>query len=314
LKDTDKFPNQKQKVIAIVGPTASGKTNIAVSVAQKLNAEIISADSRLVYNDFNIGTAKPTEEEMSGIPHHLIDVQSPSETYTVGKYKKEAEKTIKEILSRGKVPIIAGGTGFYVRALLEGLNIPDVDPDEDFREEMRVFVEEFGWQGIYKKLEQQDPETAEKLYPQDVFRIIRALEVQKATGKKMSEIQTVSEPEFDVLYIGLNAEDREFLYERINRRVLIMLEQGLLKEVEGLINKYGQTASLLKTLGYKEICEYFAGMCTLDEAVANIQQHTRKFAKRQLTWFRANKKINWFFIDKMNSDEIVSEIINKFLY
>ena len=304
--------NKKPKVIALVGPTASGKTNIAIQIAKILNGEIISADSRLVYKDFNIGTAKPTEEETAGILHHLVSIQFPSETYTVGKYKKEAEEKIKEILNKNKVPIIVGGTGFYVKALLEGLNIPDVDPDEDFRQEMEDLVKNKGKEVLYKKLHESDPEMAKKLMPNDSFRIIRALEVQKISGQKMSESQTVSESEYDVLYCGLNAGDREFLFERINCRVLIMLEQGLVKEVETLIKKYGRTVSLLKTLGYKEICEYFDGIYTLEEAVAKIQQNTRKFAKRQLTWFRANKKINWFFIDKMNSEKIVKEIVEKY--
>lgn len=306
-------PRKKPKVIAIVGPTASGKTNIAIQIAKILNGEIISADSRLVYKDFNIGTAKPTEEEKAGIPHHLVSIQSPSETYTVGKYKKEAEEKIKEILNKNKVPIIVGGTGFYVKALLEGLNIPDVDPDEDFRQEMEDLVKNKGKEALYKKLQESDPEMAKKLMPNDSFRIIRALEVQKISGQKMSESQTVSESEYDVLYCGLNAEDRELLYERINCRVVIMLEQGLVKEVETLIKKYGRTVSLLKTLGYKEICEYFDGIYTLEEAVAKIQQNTRKFAKRQLTWFRANKKINWFFIDKIDSVTIVDKIVEEYL-
>jgi len=315
LKDIDKrniHLNKKPKIIAIVGATATGKTNIAIQAAKMLNGEIISADSRLVYKDFNIGTAKPTKEETAEIPHYMIDIQSPEITYTVGKYKKEADEKIKEILNKNKVPIIAGGTGFYIRALLEGLNIPDVDPDEDFRQEMAEFVEKFGWQGIYEKLKQEDPEMAEKLYPQDVFRIIRALEVKKITGQKMSEAQTLSEPEYDARYFGLNAENREFLYERINQRVLLMLEQGLVEEAQSLIKKYGRTNSLLKTLGYKEICEYFDGNCALEEAVEKIQQHTRKFAKRQLTWFRANKKINWFFIDKMDSATIIDKIVEKY--
>ena len=303
---------KKPKVIAIVGPTASGKTNISIQIAKILNGEIISADSRLVYKDFNVGTAKPTEEEMAGIPHHLVSIQSPSETYTVGKYKKEAEEKIKEILNKNKVPIVVGGTGFYVKALLEGLNIPDIDPDEDFRQEMENLVKNNGKEALYKKLQESDPEMAKKLMPNDSFRIIRALEVQKISGQKMSESQTISESEYDVLYCGLNAEAREFLYERINSRVLIMLEQGLVKEVETLIKKCGRTVSLLKTLGYKEICEYFDGIYTIEETIAKIQQNTRKFAKRQLTWFRANKKINWFFVDKMNSDEIIKEIVEKY--
>lgn len=304
--------NKKSKVIAIVGPTASGKTNISIQTAKILDGEIISADSRLVYKDFNIGTAKPTIEEMDGITHYLVDIQSPAITYTASRYKDEADEKIKEILNKNKVPIIVGGTGFYVKALLEGLNIPDVRPDESFRQEMENFVKEKGKEALYKKLQESDPEMAKKLYPQDIFRIIRALEVQNATGQKMSELQTISESEYDVLYVGLNTEDRDFLYERINSRVLLMIKHGLVEEVESLIKKYGRTNALLKTLGYKEICEYFDGICNLEEAIANIQQHTRKFAKRQLTWFRANKKINWFFIDKMTSEEIVAEIVDKY--
>ena len=304
MKDID-----KNKVIAIVGPTASGKTDVAVQVAKILGGEIVSADSRLVYKDFDIGTAKPTIEERQGIPHHFIDVESPLNIFTVGRYKKEASTKIKDVFGRDKVPIIAGGTGFYVKALLEGLDIPNVNPDEDFRREMQDFVKTYGKEALYKKLQDSDPVMAEKLMPNDSFRIVRALEVQKATGQKMSQIQTVSEPEHDVLYFGLNAEDREYLYDRINKRVDIMLEQGLVQEVECLIKRYGRTVSLLKTLGYSEICKYLDGMWEFDFAVEKIKKHTRNFAKRQLTWFRANDRINWFFIDKMNRDKIIEEIV-----
>lgn len=315
MKDTNntemtiKKDNKKPKIIALVGSTASGKTNIAIQIAKHLNGEIISADSRLVYKDFNIGTAKPTSEETDNIPHYLIDIESPTVTYTVSRYKKEADEKIKEIINKNKVPIITGGTGFYIKALLEGLNIPDVYPDQEFREEMENFVLKQGKEALYKKLQKSDPEMAKKLMQNDSFRIIRALEVQRATGQKMSEQQTTSECEYDVRYFGLNAEDRDFLYERINQRVLIMQQQGLIEEVENLIKKYGRTNSLLKTLGYKEICEYFDNKYTLNETLEKIQQNTRHFAKRQLTWFRANKNINWFFIDKMDSDEIIKSIV-----
>ena len=176
--------NKKSKVIAIVGPTASGKTNISIQTAKILDGEIISADSRLVYKDFNIGTAKPTIEEMDGITHYLVDIQSPAITYTASRYKDEADEKIKEILNKNKVPVIVGGTGFYVKALLEGLNIPDVRPDESFRQEMENFVKEKGKEALYKKLQESDPEMAKKLYPQDIFRIIRALEVQKCNRSK----------------------------------------------------------------------------------------------------------------------------------
>ena len=299
-------------VIALVGPTASGKTEISVNLAEILGGEIISADSRLVYRDFNIGTAKPDSREMRGIPHYMIDIENPKNTYTVGKYQKEAGNKIKEILGRNKIPIVAGGTGLYVKALLERLDIPEIDPDENFRYQMKIIVETKGKETLHKMLSDSDPVMAKKLHPNDIFRIIRALEVQHVMGYPMSKIQSVSEPEYDVLYVGLNAEDREFLYDRINKRVLKMMELGLVDEVRNLIIKYGRTVSLLRTLGYKEICECFDGMGTLDDAVKKIQKNTRNFAKRQLTWFRSNKKINWFYIDKSNQEAICRGIIEKY--
>lgn len=306
--------SNKPIIIAIVGATASGKTSVAVRVAQiakekeLFEAEIVSADSRIVYKDFNIGTAKPSEEEMQGIPHHMIGVASPQKSFSAGKFQKEAEEKITEILSRGNLPIIAGGTGFYIKTLLEGLNIPEANPDRDFREKMERFIKEHGKHALYEKLKESDPKIAAKLMPNDSFRIIRALEVQHTSGKKMSEVQSVSESKYNTLYFGLNAQDREFLYIRINSRTLTMIEQGLVEETKSLIEKYGKTLPLLKTLGYKEICDYLDGVCTMDEAVSKIQQNTRRFAKRQLTWFRANKNIKWFFIDTMEIDDIASQI------
>ncbi len=299
-------------IITIVGPTASGKTEISVKLAEMLDGEIISADSRLVYKDFNIGTAKPEPDEMRGIPHYMIDINNPKDIYAAGKYKQEAETHIEDILSRNKVPIVVGGTGFYVKALLEGLDIPDIEPDENFRHEIKKLIDERGKEYLHKVLAEIDPATAKKLHPNDVFRITRALEVRHVTGKLMSELQTKSEPKYNVLYVGLNTTDRDILYDRINRRVLIMIEKGLVEEVKSLILKHGRTISLMKTLGYKEICEYMEGLYSLDEAVEKIQQNTRNFAKRQLTWFRANKNINWFYIDKMSQEEICQEIIKKY--
>ncbi len=300
------------KVIALVGPTASGKTEVSVKLAEILGGEIISADSRLVYRDFNIGTAKPDSKEMRGIPHHMTNVENPKNTYTAGRYQKEAGNKIKEILGRNKIPIVAGGTGLYIKALLEGLDIPEIDSDEEFRRSMKTIVEAEGKGALHKILAAADPVMAEKLHPNDTFRIIRSLEVQHVTGHPMSKMQSVSEPEYNVLYAGLNAADREFLYDRINRRVLKMMEQGLVDEVRNLIIKYGRTVSLLKTLGYKEICESFDGVGTIDDAVEKIQKNTRNFAKRQLTWFRSNKKINWFYIDKIEQEEICRGIAEKY--
>ncbi len=291
----------KKKLIAIVGPTASGKTEISVKLAEKIGGEIISADSRLVYRDFNIGTAKPGIVEMRGIPHHMTDVADPGEVYTAGRYKKEAGELIKRI---SKPIIITGGTGFYVKALLEGLDMPEIGPDEDFRAKMK----ELGKEDLYKKLAREDPGMAEKLHYNDTFRIIRALEVKHLTGRPMSGLRAMSGPVYDVIYAGLNAADRDFLYERINRRVLKMIEKGLVNEVRELTGKYGKTVSLLNTLGYREICEHLDGVCSLEQAIEKIQKNTRNFAKRQLTWFRANGKIRWFHIDETSQDEITGTI------
>ena len=301
-----------EKIIVLVGPTASGKTDLSIQLAQALDGEIISADSRIVYKDFDIGTAKPTAQEMALAPHYMVDVADPGDTYTVGKYKEEVEKLIEDIQSRGKVPIIAGGTGFYIKAVFEGLDLPEVKPDIEFREEMRLLVQEKGREFLYEKLKESDPKQALKLYPNDSFRIIRALEVQKATGKPMSEVQVMSNPKYNTMYVGLNAENRDFLYERINKRTHIMYENGLIDETTNLINKYGKTLSLLKTLGYKEVYGYLDGLYSLDEAIQETQKTTRNYAKRQLTWFRANKKIQWYFIDKMSCNQICEAVVKTY--
>lgn len=296
------------EIISLVGPTSSGKTEIAIELAKILNGEIISADSRLVYEDFNIGTAKPDIAERQGIEHYLIDVASPYVTYSASDYVSAAEQAISEIRFKGKVPILTGGTGFYIKALLEGLDIPKVAPDEDFRLQMRNFARNFGNENLYQRLVELDPAAAEKLHPNDVFRVIRALEIHHVTGELPSKLQITKEPNHKAIYFGLNAEDRDFLYQKINLRTDIMLERGLIAEVEELITKYGANLQLLNTLGYKEICEYLRGDATLDEAREKIQKNTRNYAKRQLTWFRANEKIKWYHIDKMTKDEIVQDI------
>lgn len=302
----------KKKIIAIVGPTASGKTDLSIKLAQSLDGEIISADSRLVYRDFNIGTAKPTKEELQAVPHHCIDIVDPSVSYTVGDYKVQVEEILQNLFKTGKVPIIAGGTGFYIRAVLEGLDIPDVKPDIKFRSKMGELVEEKGKEALFSILKDKDPVIAQKLHFNDTFRIIRALEVQNVLGKPMSEIQAMSAPKYDVVYAGLGAEDRESIYDRINRRVDIMVQNGLIDEVKFLVNKYGKTLSLLKTLGYKEICGYLDNEKTLEESVEEIKKNTRNYAKRQLTWFRANKNIKWYFIDKESKEEIYESVIKRY--
>lgn len=300
------------KVLAIVGSTASGKTAVSVELAKKIGGEIVSADSRLIYRDFDIGTAKPTAEERCGIPHYMIDIIPPERLYSAGDYKKDASEAVEKIISKGKIPIVVGGTGFYVRSLLGGLDIPDVPADENFRAEMDKFVEDYGRQALYDKLAAIDKTTADKLHYNDNVRVTRALEIFHATGKTMSEISSMSKPPYEVFYAGLNALDRAYLYDRANRRVDKMIESGLVDEVHRLVQKYGRTLPILKTLGYKEICEYFDGKISLEEAVGLIKKHTRNYAKRQLTWFRANPEIHWYYIDEMTQEEIVEKIIREY--
>lgn len=298
-------------LIIIAGPTASGKTSLAIKLAKLLNTEIISADSRIVYKDFNIGTAKPTSEEMDGIKHHLIDITEATTQYTVSVYKEDARKIIDKLHKEDKVPIIAGGTGFYIRAAVDGLDIPDVKPDQEYREKLEAIAQKEGKVALHEILKKVDPVSSEKLHPNDSFRIIRALEVYYKTGKPISELQKRTPSPYNVLYISLNAEDREILYDRINQRVLTMIEDGLIEEVKFLIGKYGKTLSLLKTLGYKEVVDFLESKCSYNEMIEDIQKNTRNFARRQLIWFRADDRIHWYNIDKMSSDDMIKDIMKK---
>lgn len=278
----------KSKVIAVVGPTASGKTAYSIELAEKIGGEIISADSRLVYKGLDIGTAKPTIEERKGIPHYMIDIVEPEVEYSAGLYVKEARKCIDDILSRGKSPIIAGGTGLYFRILLEQYDLPEVPPNYPLREELKKLDST----ELHSILRDLDSEAADKIYENDKKKLIRYIEIIKSTGKKISESRGISEPEFDVEWIGCNFP-RDILYERINKRVDMMIEKGLIEETKQLLNKHGRINNLLYTIGYQEIISYLDGEMTLDEASALLKQNSRRYAKRQLTWFRKNENIKW---------------------
>lgn len=304
---------KSNNVIAIIGPTATGKSDLAIELALSLKSEVISADSRLVYNDFNIGTAKPTEEELSKVKHHCVNIASPLDDFSVSNYTDVATPAMENLFENSKAPIIAGGTGFYVKSLLGGLDIPKVEADEDFRRIMRDIAEERGNEYLHNLLKQKDPITAQKLHFNDVFRVIRALEVISATGLPMSEAQKTKENDFNVIYIFLDATDREFLYDRINKRVDVMLEMGLVEEVENLIKKYGKTISLLKTLGYKEVCGYLDKEFSYDEMKELIKKNTRNFAKRQLTWFRAVENTHKFYIDELDKSTLLVKVREKCL-
>ena len=284
-----KANRKKNKVIAVVGATASGKTAYAVELAKKLGGEIISADSRLVYRGFDIGTAKPTMEERESIPHYLIDIVEPEFDYSAALWAKEAEKCIEGITSRGKVPIIAGGTGLYFRILLENYDLPQVEPNYELRREL----EAFSFDELQTRLALLDPETASKIEKNDKKKIIRALEIVETLKQPMSKVRGIkNEGKYDVEWIGLNFP-REELYERINRRVDIMIEKGLVDETRRLLEKHGRIPNLTDTIGYREIIGYLDGKCILEEACSILKQNSRRYAKRQLTWFRKNPLIKW---------------------
>lgn len=279
---------KKNKVIAVVGATASGKTAYAVNLAKQINGEIISADSRLVYKGLDIGTAKPTLNEREGIPHHMIDVVEPEVDYSVGIYSQTAGNIIDEIISRGKTPIIAGGTGLYFRILLENYDLPKINPDYELRNELA----QLEFDELYNMLVKLDSDAAKLVVQNDKRRAIRFIEIVKLTGVPVSEARGIKEPEYDVEWIGLNYP-REELYERINKRVDLMLEQGLVDETKKLLSEHGRISNIIDTIGYREITSYLDGELTLNEAADKLKQNTRNYAKRQLTWFRKNPDIKW---------------------
>ena len=278
----------KPKVIAIVGPTASGKTQMAIDLAKEINSEIVSADSRLVYKGFDIASAKPTMEERQGIVHYLIDIVEPEFDYSVANYYDDAKKAIYEIINRGKTPIIAGGTGLYFRVLLENYDLPRVEENPKLRTELEnLDIEE-----LLKELHELDAVGYNKVKNANKRRIIRALEITKTLGVPYSQVVVEKEPEFEVEWLMPHIESRELLYDRINKRVDIMVEQGLIEETQFLLKKHGRIKNLVDTIGYKEILTYLDGESTLQEALDKLKQHTRNYAKRQLTWFRKNPKLN----------------------
>ncbi len=276
----------KPKVIAIVGPTASGKTGFAISLAKKLNGEIISADSRLVYKGFDIGTAKPSIEEREGIPHYMIDIVEPEFDYSAGLYAQEAERLIFDISKRGKVPVVVGGTGLYFRLLLENYDVPKVEPDYELREKLA----KLSYSELVLMLEAKDPVRAKEIEVNDKKKLIRAIEMAEHLEKPLSEYK--KEPAFEVEWIGLNYPRAE-LYERINKRVDMMIKDGLVEETEYLLKKHGRIKNLVCTIGYQEIVQYLDNLLTLEEAKEKLKQNTRNYAKRQLTWFRKNPAIKW---------------------
>lgn len=307
----------KDKLLIITGPTAVGKTALSVDLASKLDGEIISADSMQIYRYMDIGTAKVTDDEMKGIPHHLIDIVYPDEEYTVSNYQRDATRLIGDLNRKNKLPIVVGGTGLYINSLVYKLNFVKVAPNEEIRQRYETLAEEYGNEYIHNILSEVDIESGKKIHIRDRKRIIRALEIFELTGKTMSEYNKDFRREvwdYRLSMICLNM-DRSKLYERINRRVDIMIEQGLIGEVQEILNLgYDKNLVSLQGIGYKEIIDYLENRSTLDEAINRIKQGSRNYAKRQLTWFRRDKRIKWVNIDEFHNFDELNLYIEKNIY
>jgi len=294
----------KEKLFILTGPTAVGKTDLSIEIAKYFNGEIISADSMQIYKFMDIGTAKIKEHEMKGIPHHLIDIILPDEKFTVSNYKKLAMDKISEIDNAGKLPLLVGGTGLYINSLVYELDFASIAPNYSLRQKFEDLAMNFGNDYLHKYLSEVDLVSSHKINPNDIKRIIRALEIFETTGKPMSEqnknFRDLND-KYQLSMICLNM-DRAKLYERINTRVDIMIEKGLLEEVSSILNMgYDESLISLQAIGYKEIIQYFNNLCSLDEAIEKIKQGSRNYAKRQLTWFRRDNRIKWLDVDQFGN-------------
>lgn len=291
------------KVVVITGPTATGKTKLAVALAKEFNGEIVSADSMQVYRRMDIGTAKVTPEEAQGVVHHMIDIADPAESFSAARFVREASRCVDDILARGKLPIIAGGTNLYIDSLVAGRDFADNEGDNALRQELDRQYDELGGEKMLEHLRSFDPDRAAKLHPADRRRIVRAIEVYKLTGKTITQhdLETQSRPpRYDAAIIALDFLDRKDLYDRIDRRVDIMVQQGLFDEVEGLLNSgLSDSSTAMQAIGYKEPAAYLRSEITRDEAVELIKRESRRYAKRQLTWLRRNESVFWIRHGKM---------------
>lgn len=300
---------KKQQVIVIAGPTASGKTKLAIELAKKINGEIISCDSMQIYKEMNIGTAKPTEQEQKEVKHYMIDIISPNERFSVSDYKKMAENQIEKILKNGKVPILVGGTGLYVNSLIYGIEFLEIEFDERYRQQLEKRVENEGLEKLYEEAKKIDEDAMKSISPNDKKRILRVLEIFHQTGMtktKQDELSRKNGPKYDYKVFAINLE-RETLYDRINKRVDQMIENGLIEEVKSIYEKYNSFPTAMQGIGYKEVVEYIKEDITKEEMIEKIKQESRRYAKRQLTWFRKNKEIIW--LDGLNSIQNNIQII-----
>ena len=297
----------KPKICVVVGPTAAGKSDFAVEFAKKNNGEVISADSMQIYKEMNVGTAKPTKEQMQNIQHHLIGIVSVSENFNVAEFVDLANECISKITEKGKLPIVCGGTGLYVDSLLNGIDFSKNEVDFDLRRSLQKMVNQGKVSKLYDELKEIDPGYAARVHPNNEKRVIRAIEFYKTNGITMTEQKRLSllkEPKYDANIIGITYKNRDILYDRINKRVDLMMKKGLLDEARKLYKM--QLSNTAKgAIGYKELFEYFDGKCTLEESVENIKRSSRRYAKRQLTWFRKNDKINWIYKDECSLGDLM---------
>lgn len=297
---------EKIPVVAVIGPTASGKSDLAVHICLQFNGEAVSADSMQIYKGMDIATAKPTKEEMQGIKHHMMDFLDNTESFSVAEYQRMAGECIYNIHSSGKLPVVVGGTGLYVDTLLDNIKLLDDSFDKAIREKLLERADNEGIEKLYKELMGIDSDYAEKLHINNTKKIVRALEVWYSTGMTMTqqiENSRANSP-YDVCYIGLGCENRQYLYDRIDRRVDLMIERGLFKEAEAYLSLKNVSTSS-QAIGYKELRPCFDSQMSAEQAVSNLKQSTRRYAKRQLTWFRRNERINWLKIDKYQSRELL---------
>lgn len=290
---------EKIPMIAVVGPTASGKTALSIDLALLFNGEIVSADSKQIYRHMTVGTAAPDEEEKRGVPHHLMQFLAPDALFSVAEYVDLAGKCIREINARGKLPVLTGGTGLYVSSLLDNITFFENKSDPALRKELEELAAEKGNEFVLEELRKVDPELAQTLHPNNLGRVIRGIEAYRLTGITMSEQQRLSRQNpspYDCCVIGLNYRDRQKLYDRIDKRVHVMMEKGLLDEIRQLI-AMGYSSTAAQAIGYKEFFDYLEGKGSLEEAIAKVQMESRRYAKRQLTWFRRDERVNWLYID-----------------
>lgn len=304
---------EKIKVLSVVGPTASGKTALGVYLAEQLNGEVVSCDSMQIYKGMDVATAKPTVEEMHGIPHHLIDFVDPDESYSVARYVEDAQCVIDDVVSRGKLPIIVGGTGLYVDSLLGGISFSDQPENECMRAKLTSEAEKFGNLYMHQRLTEIDPEYAKTLHPNNVGRVIRAIEIFELTGKTMSQQlaeSKVTPSRYSAVTIGIDFNDRQVLYDRINLRVDLMLENGILEEAKQFYSMHDAKTSA-QAIGCKEFLDYFSGEKSLEECVEHLKMQTRRYAKRQLTWFRRNAETHWLYRDSFENFEALCDAAKK---